>query len=213
MMKPTFKSITGLLLCAGLLFSCSTEDNEEAEQLSALEKELQQEHSGLIEIENSTYLFKNTETAKFQDGELDYSFNYSSELEFEVRDPSSRHPGTEIVVRNPASDETIEFTHIVEISNGYKFNLKFSNGTVINSVKYFPTQERIEKWHDMLAFEPESDLIGALVESANTSHNATASCRAAVNVCNRSGGRALVNFHSAALWFSTAAACDVQCGD
>ncbi len=211
MIKPTLKTMTGLFLCAGLLFSCSA-DPEEPEQLSALEKELQLEHNGTLEIDNTTYLFKDSETSKFLNGDLDYNFNYSNELEFELVERTTRHPGADILVKNPTNEEYIIFTHIVELNNGgFKFNLEFSNGVIINSVRYFPSKEKTEKWHDVWIIQPDSDLTGALIESANTALNAD--CRAAANVCNRSGGKALVNFHSAALWFATAAACDVQCGD
>lgn len=211
MMKSTFKSMTGLFLSAGLLLSCSA-DPEAPVELNALEKELQNEHNGTLEIDDNTYLFKDSETGKFLNGDLDYNFNYSNELEFELVERTTRHPGADILVKNPTSEEYIIFTHIVELSNGgFKFNLEFSNGVIINSVRYFPSKDKTEKWHDVWIIQPDSELTGALIESANTAINAD--CRAAANVCNRSGGKALVNFHSAALWFATAAACDVQCGD
>lgn len=208
MRKTTFKFMTGLFLCAGLLVSCSA-DTEETAQLTALEKELQLENKGLLQIENSSFIFKQGETSRFVDGKLDYSFKYTTDLDFVIQERTARHPGEDILVKNAASEEYVIFSHIAEVKNGFSFNLEFSNGLTIDNVSYFPSATTENKWHDVWIFEPESDLMGALIESANSAMNAN--CRAALNVCNRWGGKAVVNIHSAALWFSTAAACNVQC--
>lgn len=191
------------------LFSCSTE--EETVETSALELELSQENSGVLEVGSTTYIFKKSgETAKFNEDNLQFDFRFTQDLNFTIQENTQKHAGGELLITNPETDEFIRVFHIEQLGvRTVQFDVELSNGQNYDNV-VLETAEDIAsnsgKWHDDPALEMESSITGAFIEPTQSQQ-----CSAAVAACEKSQGRATIVLTHSKSWFTPAQACEVEC--
>ncbi|QED36630.1 hypothetical protein FK178_02385 [Antarcticibacterium arcticum] len=213
MKKPTFKLITAILFLSIGLQSCSS-DTEETLDLSALDQELALDNNGFLEIESTTYVFKNSgETVRFNNEERAYDFVFTNGINYKASGGISKHAGEELVITNPETDEFIRFYHFEEVKKGLlKFDVELSTGKIYKSVTYkfgeaFTTQD--QKCHEWPCVSISANVLGSMIEmSANT---LSADCQNAVDACTRAGGKSSVTIQKEVLWFASARTCNVQC--
>lgn len=210
-MKNTYKLLSGLILLTITLHSCSTE-NQETSELNALEAELKLEHAGILEIESSTYIFKNAgETVKFENKNRAFEFSFSDETKFTIERSESKHEGGEATVINPGTGEFIKFSGFHELKNNrVQFDLELSNGQTFDGVTYKFDKSLLDesKWHDMLAIAVSSSVIQATLQHGE--NGLSSACKAAITSCAKSGGKPVVTFDTTGGWF-TAKSCSVAC--
>lgn len=209
-MKNTIKSIAGLLVFALSLSSCSSE-GEENLQLTALDQELKLDNNGVLEVASKTYIFQNTgETVKFENANLEFEFRYSEELNFKTEKVEAKHPGETVRISNPDTEEYMEFSHLEELNSGkFRFDVTLSNGQSFRNVLYNPKKE-YNKFHiGGPYFEVSSPLVESIVEMSQS--ELSTDCRAAVDLCAKTGGRPAVTIKKNIEWFTVPHTCLVNC--
>lgn len=211
-MKNTYKTISGLLLLSIGFFSCST-DTEEAPALSALDQELSMENKGFLEIESSTYIFKNSgETVKFIEQNKDFEFKFSNGLIYTTEKNSSKHPGENLIITNPETNEYIIISHFHDLKEGrLEFDAELSNGKKYRSLVYNSGSLNNQKWHDPDNPPLAPEVFEALIVSSQDDPNGQ--CKAAIQACTRTGGTATVTVNTDHGWFNTPAPCQVGCSN
>ncbi|UJH92184.1 hypothetical protein LZ575_06305 [Antarcticibacterium sp. 1MA-6-2] len=208
-MKNKIKLVTGIFLLTLTLYSCSSDSEETA--VNALENELALENNGILAIESTTYIFKQTgETAKFLSENRDYNFKFVNDLSYTTTE--DKHAIEGLTITNPETGEFMIFSNFEELKSGFfRFDVELSNGQLISSVKYKPgtASSSSNKWHgDPLIKEP-SPVIGALIELSEAEN--VKQCRAALNSCSNTGGVPTIALTNGKGWFTAIEACSLVC--
>lgn len=213
MKKSTFKLITAIFFLSIGLQSCSS-DTEEVADLSALDQELALANNGFLEIESTTYVFKNSgQTVRFNNKERAYDFVFSSEINYKASGGISKHEGEELVITNPDTQEYIKFYHFEEVKKGLlKFDVELSTGKIYKAVTYkfgeaFTSQD--QKCHEWPCVSISANVLESMIEMSY--NNLNFDCANAIDLCTKAGGKASVNIQKEVLWFASARSCNVQC--
>lgn len=206
-MKNRISLLSGIFLLTITLNSCSKE-NEETTEITALENELQLAHLGFLEVESTTYVFKDDgANVKFTNSNRDFDFNFVDELSYKVSE--SKHEGEELLITNPETEEFIRFYNFENLKNGkLQFDLELSTGQNFYSVTYNGKSANLLKWHtDWPVFEPQVlEAVIMMSDEGNASN-----CSAALAQCANSGGNAGMTIKKNHIWFTTPASCTVTC--
>lgn len=208
------KLLIGIFLLTISLQSCSTESEETNSAANELEQELALENNGVLKIESTTYVFKETgETAKFENTERDFNFKFINELSYSAT-ATSRHAIEGLTVTNPETDEYMVFSDFEELKNGvFRFNIELSTGQTISSVLHKPGKANASpnRWHEHNLVDEPTSVIGAMIEFSQQA--LVRQCRAAFEVCANTTGVSVVALTNGKGWFSEIESCYLECHD
>jgi len=211
-MKNTYKIISGLFLFSILFTSCTSE--EEANDISALELELSLANAGILTVESTTYIFKNSgETTKFIEDQRAFDFTYTGDLNYTITIGEAKHAGDDLIVTNPQTQEFIRLSHFKDLKNNkLQFDVEFSNGKKFYSVVYNSSSDLIsdsEKCHDYPCRNVDLNTINSLLEFAQD--DSAGSCKDVVAACARTGGKPSLSIKRGHRWFTSPESCSVEC--
>lgn len=208
MMKNTLKTISGILLLAITLNSCSTESEETV--VNALEQELLIENNGVLQIDATTYIFKKTgETSKFINEDAQFDFSYVDQFDYVIEGIEYKHAIEGLVVTNPDTQEFIKFNNFEELKNGkIRFDLELSTGqqfyaVTISSNEAFDTG----RWHQDPPRAIDSPLVGAVIEASQEDGH----CVSEVEGCAQANGRPAISMKKGKEWFAAPQNCSASC--
>lgn len=212
-MKNTYKILSGLFLFSVLFTSCTSEE-EENNELSALEQELSMDNNGTLTVESTTYIFKSAgEIAKFKGNSKAFDFTYSNEIKYTASGSEAKHGEDDIVLTNPDTEEFIRLHNFKDLKNNRtQFDVELSNGKKFNSVIYNSKSQLItdaNKCHQWPCRNIDDDALNALLEISQD--DATGPCNETVATCAKSGGRPHVTITRGNGWFDGSESCVVEC--
>lgn len=210
-MKYTYKMITGVFFLALTLNSCSN-DQQENEDLNALEQELLLENKGFLEIGSTTYVFRNTgETVKFVETARQFDFVFTNEIVFKAASDVSKHTDEDFIYTNPQTNEFVRIHNVEVLKNrNVKFDVEFSTGQKLSSVISGPNASaNAGKWHKEPYFASHPEILSGLMEKSQIS--LSSDCTSAIDICSKAGGNASVQLNKGGAWFTTPETCQVVC--
>lgn len=211
-MKNTYKIISGLFLLSVLFTSCTSE--EKTNEISALEKELSMANAGILTVESTTYIFKNSgETTKFTGNDREFDFKFADNLSYTAAISEAKHDSDDLVITNNVTAETITLSHFQDLKNNkLQFDVEFSNGKKFYSVVYNSSAKLItdsSKCHDFPCRNVDENTLNSLIEFAQD--DATGSCKETISACANDGGNPSLTIKRGHRWFSSPDSCTVTC--
>jgi hypothetical protein len=211
-MKNKLKLLTGIFLLTISLHSCSKETQETTDDAKALEKELAQDHNGVLKLESATYIFQKTgETTKFLEDRRDFNFKFVNKISYQTTG-TNKHAIEGLTITNPETGEHMIFSNFEELKNGFlSFDVALSSGQTLSSVSYKPGNETAStnKWHGEPLLPEPSNLIGAMIEVSQ--QELVNDCRGAMEVCAATNGVPTVALNNGKGWFTGIESCSLEC--
>lgn len=162
---------------------------------------------GFLTVDDITYVFKKGgATSKYKNKDLEYSFNFSSPIEYTVNKNSKKNSDI-YVLQNPDTDEFIKIWNFTANKGEVSFNFSTSVSDIVRSGTLTSVNEQLYSsnkcpWCVPIALA----VVGAIVEFS--ADNYDSNCRAAIGACGSDGPSSIEIIDGG--WFS-ASSCKVLC--